>query len=210
MSQQGELESFLMLFADELKKGYSPEMSFQVATRRYDGLLSDKLQKAHSRLVNGEPLEKTFQRLAHHLSEEGSSIALKVVEHFCMRDARSAGYNIAHFVRMLRQNRELQEEMKRMLESFGFRVRVITLACTAASAFIASLSPLLRMLTFGIRYPYEANWSVAIFLFLSSVIASYYAGRTVAARKALSNVLLSSITYVVTLLCSLALFRTVF
>lgn len=206
MRAERELETFLLLISDELRRGRSPEYSFQAARAKYQGPLYNELRSAYLELINGKSFSYVCDRLGARLGSGECSLMLSVVKRFTSRGAKEAGRRLTHFISMLKENRELVEERDRIVKSFAFRVRVITLTCTAASAFLASLSPfLISLLTFEAPLA-RMTFPVTIFLHLTSVIASYYAACAVLLKRAYLNTLISSVVFTVVFLVSSALF----
>ncbi|HID90806.1 TPA: hypothetical protein EYP44_02470 [Candidatus Bathyarchaeota archaeon] len=206
MRAEEELGDFLIFFAGVLKEGYSPEYSFQAALAGYRGPLRDHLHAMRTELANGRSFDSACDALARRLGSDGCSLMLRVIKHFTSKGGGEAGERIMHVISMLKENRELVEERARIMRSFGFRVRVITLACTAASAFLASLSPfLMALVTLKAQSSYAVNWPATVFLQLSSAIASYYAACAVLMRRPYLNALLSLIVFSLVFLFSSAL-----
>lgn len=207
MSLERELETFLLLISDELSRGRSPEYSFQAARFKYTGPLHDELRGAYLELINGKSFGYVCDRLGARLGSRECSLMLNITKRFVSRGAREAGRRLTYFISMLKENRWLVEERDRIMKSFAFRVRVITLTCAAASAFLASLSPfIISLLTFKTPSKYHVTLPVTIFLHLTSVIASHYAACAVLMKRAYLNTLISSVVFIVVSVASSALF----
>jgi len=176
-----EFESFLTLFAEELKRGNSPELAYKNALYHYNGPLRDQLVEVYKRVISGLPLASAFKSIMHSPNLKKHSPLLFMICKLIETNSKRAGEHIAQAVLRFRENRRLLEEREHLAKSLSFKIKVLTVACSASSAILLAMLPLFS--TFIITQPittasptFNVHWLLASAISVTSGVSAYYAG----------------------------------
>ena len=176
-----EFESFLTLFAEELKRGNSPELAYKNALSHYSGPLWNQLIDVYKQVLSGVPLASALNSIMHSPNLKKHSPLLFMICKLIETNSKRAGEHIAQAVLRFRENRRLLEEREHLAMSLSFKIKVLTVACSASSAILLAMLPLFS--TFFIARPiitvsptFSVHWLLASAISVTSGVSAYYAG----------------------------------
>lgn len=176
-----EFESFLTLFAEELKKGNSPELAYKDALYRYKGPLRLQLVHVYQKVVNGLPLASAFKSIMQSPNLKKHNPLIFMICKLIEINSKRAGEHISQAVLRFRENRRLLEEREHLAKSLAFKIKVLTVACSASSAILLAMLPFFS--AFIITQPititsptFKIHWLLASAISVTSGASAYYAG----------------------------------
>jgi len=202
-----EIESILMLFANELKQGLSPERAFERASKNYSYSGEGYLRKIKEKIHSGVPLSDALK--LEHEPQVGYRELLLLVSTIIEKDSMKAGREITQIVLRLRENRRLIEEEQRTRKAMSFKVNVLAVTCSISLSIITAMLPIFSIFTQMLYWPfsstpikYEVNLPIAFILALTSAISAYYAAKAILADKPYGYVIVSQISFWLALLAA--------
>lgn len=176
-----EFESFLTLFAEELKRGNSPELAYKNALSHYNGPIWYQLVEVYKKVISGVPIASALRSMEHSANLRKHSPLLFMISKLIETNSNRAGEHIAQAVLRFRENRRLLEEREHLAMSLSFKIKVLTVACSASSAILLAMLPLFS--TFFIvrsivtaSLTFNVHWLLASAISVTSGVSAYYAG----------------------------------
>lgn len=176
-----EFESFLTVFAEELKRGNSPELAYENTIRHYTGPLRTELLEIFNRINSGLPLVSVINYMTAHPSLEKLRPLIFMVCRLIGIDSKKAGEHLAQAILRHRENRRLLEEREHIAKGLSFKIKILIFACSASSAILLAMLPLFSAIVVSqpiIRsnLAFNVQWLLAIAISATSSISAYYAG----------------------------------